>query len=193
MEDLTRLFSIDRVIKGAASFDAKKLFAFQEMHMQKKTVEEKYELCLPFLQKVGSGEWGVGIDSFTKKLIAAAGERIRVAGDILDFTDFFLPDDAFPYDEAALEKRITSDPMAKELLTAFREKLAQLDAAQFDAGTLEKVMGDFLEEKQIKIGQIIHALRVAVTGKAVGLGLFETLEILGKDRVLARIGRTLTH
>ncbi|MCL2305521.1 MAG: glutamate--tRNA ligase [Planctomycetaceae bacterium] len=189
MEDLTRLFSIDRVIKGAASFDAKKLFAFQEMHMQKKTVDEKYELCLPFLQKAGLLTLHSPLPAFTRELISATGERIRVSGDILDFADFF--DDAFPYDEKALEKRITSDPAAKELLAAFREKLSQLDAAQFEPATLEKVMGDFLEEKQIKVGQIIHAVRVATTGKAVGLGLFETLAILGKVRVLARIGRTL--
>ena len=48
-----------------------------------------------------------------------------------------------------------------------------------------------MEEQGIKIGQIIHALRVAVTGKGVGFGMFETLAILGRDRVLARIGRAL--
>ncbi len=186
--DLARLFSIDRVIKGAASFDAKKLFAFQEMHMQKKTVDEKYGLCLPFLQKAGLVTTPDA--AFIKSLIAAAGERIRVAGDILDFDDFFQPDDAFAYDEKAFEKRIASDPTAKDLLAAFGEKLAGMD--RFDAATLEKAAGDFIEEKQIKIGQIIHALRVATTGKAVGLGLFETLAILGKDRVQARIARTLS-
>ena len=45
--------------------------------------------------------------------------------------------------------------------------------------------------EEIKIGQIIHALRVAVTGKGVGFGMFETLEVLGKDSCLKRIDRTL--
>ena len=50
----------------------------------------------------------------------------------------------------------------------------------------------FVSEKEVKIGQIVHALRVAVTGKAVGFGIFETLEILGKPACLQRIDRTLT-
>jgi glutamyl-tRNA synthetase len=52
-------------------------------------------------------------------------------------------------------------------------------------------MQKFLDEKQIKPAEVIHALRVAATGKAVGLGMFETLELLGKERTLRRIERTL--
>ena len=47
----------------------------------------------------------------------------------------------------------------------------------------------FLEDEGLKIGDIIHALRVAVTGKSVGLGMFDALEILGRDETLARIDR----
>jgi glutamyl-tRNA synthetase len=52
-------------------------------------------------------------------------------------------------------------------------------------------MRDFIEERGVKLGQLIHAVRVAVTGKAVGFGLFEILEILGRERALARIDRAL--
>ncbi len=53
-------------------------------------------------------------------------------------------------------------------------------------------MKDFCETEGIKIGDVIHALRVAVTGKAVGFGMFETLEILGRESALARIDRALS-
>ena len=49
----------------------------------------------------------------------------------------------------------------------------------------------FLADEGLKIGDIIHALRVAVTGKSVGLGMFDALELLGRDETLARIDRTL--
>jgi glutamyl-tRNA synthetase len=52
---------------------------------------------------------------------------------------------------------------------------------------------DFVEAKGINPGQIIHALRLAVTGKAVGFGLFESLEILGKPQCLTRIERALAR
>ena len=71
----------------------------------------------------------------------------------------------------------------------FRAILASAD--QFDADTLERLLRTFVDSKQIKIGQIIHALRVAVTGKSVGFGMFEILEILGQERCLNRIDRAL--
>jgi len=122
-------------------------------------------------------------------VIRYAGDRIKVAGDILDFTDFFLPGDAFPYDEKAFAKRITEPPEAIPLLCEFRDELTKQE--DFSHAALEQLMQRFIETKQIKVNQIIHALRVAVTGKSVGLGMFETLEILGKEKVLRRLERVL--
>ncbi|GHT12147.1 glutamate--tRNA ligase [Planctomycetales bacterium] len=184
MSDLIRDFSLEGVTKGAASFDPQKLFAFQEKHMNTKTVEEKIALCEPFLAKAH-----LASAPQVRAVITAAGDRIKVAGDILDFTDFFTSDDALPYNEADVKKRITEPTDAIPLLQAFRDLLAQQEA--FDHDSLEQLMQRFLDEKQIKVNQIIHALRVATTGKSVGLGMFDTLAILGKDRVLRRIDRIL--
>jgi len=221
MEGLIEHFSLEGVSKGAASFDPQKLFAFQEKHMLTKTVEEKCDLCNPFLEKAGFMAGGMSIDLTwskeefkdavqkygehlatigirfmvpppdVKNVIHYAGDRIKVAGDILDFVDFFLPDDAFPYDESAFAKRITEPPEARPLLREFRDELAT--QGDFGHAALEQLMQRFIEAKQIKVNRIIHALRVAVTGKSVGLGMFETLEILGKERVLRRIDRVLTE
>ena len=125
-----------------------------------------------------------------KDVIRYAGDRIKVAGDILDFADFFQPDDDFPFDESAKTKRITEPPEAIPLLREFRDELAKQD--DFTHTALEQLMQSFLLSRNRKIADIIHALRVAVTGKSVGLGMFETLEILGKERVLRRIDRMLT-
>ncbi len=57
--------------------------------------------------------------------------------------------------------------------------------------TLEAMMQQFVAAEGIKIGQIIHPVRVAVTGKSVGLGLFDTLAILGRQRALRRIERAM--
>jgi len=54
-------------------------------------------------------------------------------------------------------------------------------------------MQQFVEKHQMKIGQIVHAVRVATTGKSVGFGIFETLAILGRERTLARIDYCLTE
>ena len=59
--------------------------------------------------------------------------------------------------------------------------------------TLEKLLQDFVQAEGVNVGQIIHALRVAVTGKAVGFGVFDSLAILGREHCLARIDRALNR
>jgi len=63
----------------------------------------------------------------------------------------------------------------------------------FTAAALEQRLQDFVQAEGIQIGQIIHALRVAVTGKAIGFGLFESLAILGKEHCAARIDQALAR
>ncbi|MGO9234047.1 MAG: hypothetical protein ACLP4V_08205, partial [Methylocella sp.] len=93
-------------------------------------------------------------------------------------------------DEPAFEKHLLPSGN-RELLTKFRDRLAT--AQPFDVTGLEVMMQQFIAEQQIKIGQIIHAVRVAVTGKSVGMGLFDTLAILGRPRCLRRIERALAR
>lgn len=192
-EEMIRAFTLDKVNKAPASFDPQKLLAFEEHVMNELTVDDRLERVLPFLQKVGHVTDVEDGDARgrVRAIVAAAGDRLKVAGDILDYDDFFLDASALVYDEKAFQKRIRKPDDAVELLTAFREDLAATDP--FDASTLEARMSAFVEAREISIGRIIHAVRVATTGKAVGFGMFETLAILGRDAVLARIDRALAH
>ena len=101
----------------------------------------------------------------------------------------FTADDELPYDEKAFDKRLRKPEDAAGLLGRFRARLAESNS--FDPETLDKLMHAFTEAEGIKIGRIIHAVRVAVTGTAVGFGMFDTLSILGRERCLARIDRAL--
>jgi len=74
-------------------------------------------------------------------------------------------------------------------LSKYRDTIAGVEP--FAAADLEKATHDFVAASGIKIGDIVHAVRVAVTGKAVGFGLFDTLAILGRQRCLSRIDRAL--
>src|SRR5262249_15433676 len=125
------------------------------------------------------------------QILVAAADRIKVGGDILDYAAFFLNDDQIVYDDLAFEKRIRKPPEAAGLLAKVKEELTRVDP--FTAAALEARLQEFVQSQGIQIGQIIHALRVAVTGKAIGFGLFESLAILGKEHCLARITRALAR
>ena len=191
-DEMIKHFSLERVNKSPASFDPQKLSAFQLRHMQQLPIKQKVAMVLPYLQKVGHVASPPACDTapMLTKIVEAAGDRIKTAGDILEFDEFFVSDDAMPFDEKAFEKRVRKEG-TPELLKSFRSKLAELE--RFDHETCEAALRSFIEANDIKIGDIIHALRVAVTGKGVGLGMFEALELLGKDRCLARIDRCLEH
>ena len=124
------------------------------------------------------------------QVVAAAGDRIKVAGDVLDYADFFLPDDQLPYDEKAFEKRLRKPARRSSCWRSSATGWPNVEP--FDAAALEALDARVRRAEGIKIGQIIHAVRVAVTGKAVGFGLFDTLAILGRERCLARIDRALS-
>ncbi|HIF34604.1 MAG: glutamate--tRNA ligase [Pirellulaceae bacterium] len=189
-EEMIEKFTFAKVNKAPASFDPAKLISFQARYMQRLDAKKKPALCLPFLQRAGlvSEPPACELGPQLIKIIDGAGDRIRMAGEILDFDDFFVDTEQIVYDEKAFKKRVLKEG-AVDLLQSFRGKLANTE--DFTESSLHALMQDFLEQEAIKMGQIIHAVRVAVTGKAVGFGMFETLEVLGKDRCLQRIDRTL--
>jgi len=190
-EEMLKHFSLERVNNSPASFDAQKLLAFQQRGMDAHPAKQKVAQCVGFLKRAGlvSDPPPCDVADYVSQIVQAAGDRLTVAGDILQFEDFFTSDAELEFDEKAFQKRLRKPAEASELLAAFRESLA--DAEQFDPESLDKLLHEFIEKHEVKIGQIIHALRVAVTGKAVGFGMFETLAILGKERCLARIDRAL--
>lgn len=189
-EQMIEHFTLERVNKSPASFDPQKLSAFQLRHMQELPVKQKVAAVVPFLQRAGlvDSPPPCATASRLTKIVEAAGDRLKTAGDILDFDEFFIADDALQFDEKAFNKRVCKDGAA-DLLKEFRDILVQTDP--FDRQSCEAALRSFIEAKDIKIGEIIHALRVAVTGKGVGVGMFEALEILGKDSCVARIDRCL--
>jgi glutamyl-tRNA synthetase len=190
-DEMIKLFSLDRVNKSPASFDPAKLDAFQDRSMQRLDVKKKVAMVLPYLQTTGlvSDPPPCDIGPKIRAICEAAGDRIKTAGDILDHDCFFVADNELAYDEKAFEKRIRKPADAVDLLTKFKAVLATTDP--FDAATLETTLKQFVENEEIKIGQIIHALRVAITGKAVGFGVFETLAILDQESCVARIERAI--
>lgn len=202
-KEMIEHFSLERVNKAPASFDPAKLMAFQQRYMLKLPLDEKINMVLefllrPFLVPRDTDQPFLAPYSPTpevrqrvKEILEAAGDRIKTACDILKYVDLFVEDDKIEFDDGDFNKHLRKLTESAELLGKFKEKLKQ--AHPFDAENLDKLLHSFVESEGIKMGKIIHALRVAVTGKAVGFGLFETLAILGKESCLCRIESALSY
>ena len=192
-EEMIEHFSLARVNKAPASFDPLKLSAVQDRTMRELPIKRKVPWMLSYLQRAGlvPDPPPCSAGETLARIIEASGDRLKTAGDILSYADFFfVPDDDLNYDEKAFDKSVRAAGAA-DLLRKLRNRLAT--AQTFDVATLEKKLHDFVANEGIKIGQIIHALRVAITGKAIGPGLFDCLAILGQAASLARIDRALAR
>jgi glutamyl-tRNA synthetase len=155
--------------------------------------ESKLSSCLAFLVEADVIREPVGEEqrAMVAQIVAAAGDRIMVAGDILQFDGFFVDAEQLPIDETAFEKRLVKPERAGPLLTEYRNILAK--CSDTSAANIESELKSWCAEQGIRIGDIIHALRVAITGQAAGFGIFESLEILGLPRSLARIDAALNR
>jgi len=167
MDDLIELFSLEGVSKGAASFDPQKLLSFQEKHMATKTIGQKAELCFPYLGRIA------GVVNFNTlfAVLKAAEDRIKVAGDILDYTYFFIETGQLKYDKS-FEKALNIEKIA--WLEQYRDAIAASD---------DITQPDFKEHHM--------ALRIALTGTTVGVSMLDTLQILGKHNIIDRINRAI--
>ena len=183
---MIELFSINRVNKSPASFDPQKLMAFQADDFAALSEQQRLDAVRPFAQSAGLLD-GEGAETKLAAVVVAAEDRLKVAGDIVDF-DFCFIDD-ISYDQKAFQKRIVKPENACELLTQFRDIVEGAD--KFDAASAETLLKEFCESAEIKIGQIIHAIRVATTGQPAGFGMFDTLAILGKEKVIERIDHAI--
>jgi glutamyl-tRNA synthetase len=182
-------FSLERVNPAPASFDPTKLLAFQMQYMRELPLADKVAGALPYLERAGWLTAPVSDDAraYVARIVEALGDRIRVFGDILLQAPFFFGDEV-AFDDKAFAKRVLA-PGAADRLADYRGWLA--DQTAFDAPSLEKGTQDLMAAKGLALGDIVHAVRIAVTGVPVGPGLFDTLAVLGKQTCLRRIDRTL--
>ncbi len=111
-EEMIRVFTLERVNKSPASFDPQKLQSFQARHMAELPVERKVELVTPYLEKAGLLKTEAD-RAKVPLVVAGLGDRLRIAGDILDYDYCFVEASQMRFDLAAVKKRLQDDPQAE--------------------------------------------------------------------------------
>lgn len=186
-DELVAAFSLERINSAPASFDPKKLWSVQDHYMHLLSPDEKLALMLPYLVRAGlvADPPSIGQTHTVRRVIEASGDRLKVAGDILAYADFFLVDEP-AMDERAVEQKLAK-PGVADLLGRYAGTIASVEP--FEPGPLEEATKAFAAAAGLKLGDVVHPVRVAVTGRSVGPGLYDCLAILGASRSIARLGR----
>ncbi len=184
-------FDLERIGRSNAKFDRDKLFRFDAEDLAAMDPErfaalwrahcEAYEPA--YVERLDE-------DSFTR-LAAAYQPRSRTLQEPCKLARFFIADDdAIEYDAKAVKKwLLKGEGAGLAVLAAVRTELEGLE--DFSATHIEELLQAFAEKQEIGMGKVAQPLRVAVSGAAVSPGIGDTLALLGKDTVLARIDRCL--
>lgn len=178
LDELINEFKVERIGKAGTKFDIDKAKWYNQQYLKNISSDELAE----FLEKDLIKE---GLDYDKTSLPAICDllkERILFPNDLIIDGRFFFEDPS-EYDEKVVRKKWT-----KEAVDVFEAYVDRFDTiALFDQTTAKAVLMEVLEEKGVGIGKVMQALRVAVTGKGMGPDLMPVLEILGKERVKARM------
>jgi len=187
VEELIKSFDLARLTKSNSLFDRKKLIAFNTEHIRMVPKEKLLQHFKNYLKAVGSPV-GSADDRLLLKLLKVC-EGARTLADIERKTRFlFLPDEKIEYDRNAVQKVLIKDG-GLAILPIIRDKLAAMD--RLSEQTIEDMLRSLATEKNEGLGKIAQPLRVAITGTTISPPIFDSVEMLGKEKTLARIDITL--
>jgi glutamyl-tRNA synthetase len=185
-EEMVAAFTLDRVRSAPSQLDMTKLLWMNGEHMRRMDPAAVAEACKEAM--VREGTWQEGTDmGYFRAAVACMGDRIKLFPDMGHNAGFFFRED-YPYDEKSVRKRLLKEG-ALDVLKEERTILAELP--DWTTASTDAAIHALAERRGAGLGELVHPLRVAVSGTGVGPGLFEMLEVMGKERVLARIDRTL--
>jgi glutamyl-tRNA synthetase len=181
-EELAERFRIDRVSGNPAVLDEKKLRSVNAVYLRRKSPEELADLAAPMLVESGAvteEELDIGR---LRGIMDLLKERIALTTEIPDSVDYFYGG-TLGYDEAEFEKQFGKEFVRKNF-PELVERLAALP--EWTDAAIEEAVRGLAAEKEKGARHLIHPLRFAITGRTVSAGLFETMELLGRERSLLR-------
>ena len=194
VQELVERFRIEEMGKSAAVFDVQKLNWINGVYMHaayRANPDRVIDLVIGCLREQGllNGEVTPEERAYVGRVVAVMGERLRLPRDVLTYGDFFFRSQV-DFDAQAVAKHL-SDPRARDLLRRLRSALAA--TGTWDVPAIEAAVRGAAEELGVQSKVVIHPLRVALTGKTIGPGLFELIDVLGRDRVLERLDRAIAR
>ncbi len=185
--ELISKFDLKQLGKSAAVFNPDKLLWLNSHYIHHGDSRKLAEKLKPFIQKEGIlSNDSHPSETLMIKIIDALKERSRTLVEMAQATRYFFRED-YPLDEAARAKFLTPS-----ITVVFHDLIARLEALEdFSIPEVQKIFTSLLEEKGMKLSKLAQPVRVALTGRTVSPGIFEVIDILGKDRSVARLRKAV--
>jgi len=183
-EELIEKFCLAGVNKNPAVFDTEKLNWLNGQYIRKILPERLFDLCEPLLIEA----FGTHDLAYMKKVVTAFHDRLVLIPDIVTLSGYFFKDD-LEYDPKGVEKYFKPEN-SRNILETLKEHLGKVDP--FTKENIEPVFKQLAAEMNVKLGVIIHPCRLALTGRLETPPMYDVVEILGKEKVMARLKRALT-
>ena len=186
-DELVEYFSLEDVGKSAAVFNPEKLLWLNSQYIKNTPTEKIVELVMPFLVQENIIHKDQTLNKgWLSKAIETLKERAKTLIELAQYLRFYVAED-IAYDEKAKTKFLNEKSLP--YLRDVEKDLQKLD--HFIAQEIERVFADIVSRHNAKLGNLAQPVRVAVTGKAESPGIFEVLEVLGKEKVLKRLEKAI--
>ncbi len=185
-EELVALFSTDNLGSSAAVFDKAKLLWLNAHYIKESPASRLAVFVNAFLEQKGHPAQDL---EYLGHVVPLLQPRAQTLVEMAEKAEcFVVANHALAYDMAAVKKFLT--PEVKDHLSRVRDLLAGL--GQFDQPSMEAAVQGYLDATGVKFKLLAQPIRIAITGGTASPGLFETMAVMGRERVLARIDRALS-
>ncbi len=184
-DEIIKSFSLEGISKKSAVFDEQKLQWMNGEYINLRSTEELFPAVVSLWQASGliSAEEIPDRRDYLMKVIEILKSRIRLLNQYAEYGAYFFRDPQ-NFDEKGMKKHL-KDPQVWDWLRIATERLENQD--RFDQISIEEVVRNAAEQEEISAGKLIHPIRLALTGMTVSPGLFELMELLGKETVVRRL------
>jgi glutamyl-tRNA synthetase len=192
LDEMIEQFRLEDVKSSPAYFDERKLAHFNGLYIRDLSTSSFVSRTMPFVDSESVPWPALSFDiSVYERLAPLVQERVSTLGEVPGYVAFaFLSEESFTMEDASYDKAIGRDAGAVEILTRARERLS---SCEFAPEVLKAELEAVAEQVGRKLGKAQAPVRVATMGATVGLPLFESLVVLGRERVLARLDAALAR
>lgn len=179
-------FTLERVSKNPAVYDVQKLTWINGHYIRNYDLDKLTEAVIPFLKAKNLIREDFDYD-YIKKIVSAVREREKTLVDIADAMSYYFTE-VNEYEEKGVKKYFTKE----KVVDILRKAVVTLKEVEpFNKFTTEESYRKLVEELQISSGELFHPTRLAISGRTFGPGLFDIMELLGKERTIERIEKAI--